>query len=167
MRIWLAALVAWPVLELWVLWLVGGQIGIGWTLLLMLATAMLGGWLMVKEAGKSRAALSELRAAERRPAEQLLDAVLILVGGVLLVLPGFLGDVVGLLALLPLTRPLLRRFASAIIESRLRARGVDVTRLRVTSESDTIIKGETVSDEGPQNSQNRDDQVVIRGEIEP
>lgn len=166
-RIWLAALVAWPVLELWAMWFVVGQIGFWWTLLVMLATALLGGWLMVREGKKSRAALTELRASGRRPEGHLLDAVLILIGGILLLLPGFIGDIVGLLAILPWTRPFVRRAASAVIDSRLRARGIDVTRLRVTAERDTIIPGETVADPGtPPASQPQPDEIVIKGEIE-
>lgn len=168
--IWLAVLVAWPVLELWVMWFVMGQIGFWWSMLLMLVTAVLGGWLMAREGGKSRKAVHEMRAAGRRPEGQLLDAILILVGGVLLVLPGFVGDVFGLLALLPWTRPILRRAGSDLIDARLRARGVDVTRLRVSADRGTIISGETVSDQGmaePPANRNRDDEIVIKGEIEP
>ena len=51
------------------------------------------------------------------PAQQLTDAALVLVGGVLLLLPGFLTDLVGLVFLLPFTRPVTRRWLQAMVEA--------------------------------------------------
>ena len=50
------------------------------------------------------------------PGSELTDAALVLVGGVLLLLPGFLTDLVGLLFVLPVTRPLTRRWLQAMVE---------------------------------------------------
>ena len=81
--------------------LVAGWIGVGWTLLATLATSALG-WLLLARQGMR--ALTDLRerARSRQPAgRELGDAGLVAVGGLLMVLPGFLGDLLGLLCLLP------------------------------------------------------------------
>jgi len=56
------------------------------------------------------------------PATELADGALILVGGTLLLTPGFLSDVVGLFCILPFTRPLARRVLTGVITRRLTQR---------------------------------------------
>jgi UPF0716 protein FxsA len=105
--------------ELVVFVLVASWIGIGWTILATLATSLLG-WVLLARQGVR--ALGELRdrARTRRPAgRELGDAGLIAVGGLLMVLPGFVGDLIGLLCLLPITRPLLRAGLGRLVSSRL------------------------------------------------
>lgn len=109
----------WTAAEVVVLVLVAGWIGVGWTLLATLATSVLGAVLV---AGQGRRAVAELRerARERRSAGRALgDAGLIAAGGLLMVLPGFLSDMVGLLCLLPLTRFLVRGLVARALVSRL------------------------------------------------
>ncbi|MGY1690530.1 FxsA family protein [Geodermatophilus sp. SYSU D01105] len=99
--------------------LVAGWIGVGWTLLAVLATSALG-WALLARQGTR--ALTELRdqARGRRPSGRALgDAGLIAVGGLLMVLPGFLGDLVGLLCLLPPTRFLVRGLLARVLANRL------------------------------------------------
>jgi UPF0716 protein FxsA len=94
---------------------VASWIGLGWTLLLTLATSALGSLLLARQ---GRAALGELRlrAEEHRaPGRALGDAGLVALGGVLMVLPGFLGDLLGLLCLLPFTRALPRALLGRVL----------------------------------------------------
>ena len=98
---------------------VAGWIGLGWTLLATLATSALG-WLLLARQGMR--ALNELRerARSRQPAgRELGDAGLVAVGGLLMVLPGFLGDLIGLLCLLPGTRGLVRAALTKLVVERL------------------------------------------------
>jgi UPF0716 protein FxsA len=109
----------WALAEVVVLVLVASWIGVGWTVLATLATTALGWALLARQGTRALAELRE-RARERRsPGRALGDAGLIAVGGVLMVLPGFLGDVVGLLCLLPPTRPLVRGLLGRAVASRL------------------------------------------------
>jgi UPF0716 protein FxsA len=109
----------WAMAEVVVFVLVAAWIGVGWTLLAALATTALGWALLARQGTRALAALRE-RARERRPSGRALgDAGLIAVGGVLIVLPGFLGDVVGLLCLLPPTRFLVRGLLGRAVTSRL------------------------------------------------
>ena len=109
----------WALAEVVVLVLVASWIGVGWTVLATLATTALGWVLLARQGTRALAELRE-RARERRaPGRALGDAGLIAVGGVLMVLPGFLGDTVGLLCLLPPTRFLVRRLLGRTVASRL------------------------------------------------
>jgi UPF0716 protein FxsA len=109
----------WALAEVVVLVLVAGWIGVGWTLLATLATTALGWALLARQGARALGELRE-RARQRRPSGRAVgDAGLIAVGGVLMVLPGFLGDVVGLLCLLPPTRFLVRGLLGRAVASRL------------------------------------------------
>jgi len=107
---WVLALVfvVVPVLEIYLLIQVGQVIGAWWTVLLLIADGFLGSWLMKHEGTRAWRALREAIDDRRMPAKELADAALILVGGTLLVTPGFLTDVVGFFCVLPLTRPVAR-----------------------------------------------------------
>lgn len=105
--------------EIIVFVLVASWIGVGWTILAALVTSGVGLILLGRQGTR---ALGELRegARERRPSGRALgDAALIGVGGLLMLLPGFLGDLVGLLCLLPPTRPLVRGLLGRLFISRI------------------------------------------------
>ena len=104
--------------ELVVYVLVAAWIGIGWTILATLATSALGLVLVGRQGTKALTDLRE-RARSRRPAgRELGDAGLVAAGGLLMILPGFLGDLVGLLCLLPLTRGLVRGLLTRVVLAR-------------------------------------------------
>jgi UPF0716 protein FxsA len=107
---WVLALlfVVLPVAEIYVLIQVGQVIGAWWTVLLLVADGFLGTWLVKHEGTRAWSALQEALQQRRLPARELADGALILVGGTLLLTPGFLSDVVGFFCILPVTRPLAR-----------------------------------------------------------
>ena len=101
--------------------LVANWIGVGTTILLAVLTSALG-WALVARQGMR--ALGELRdrARTRQPAgRELGDAGLVAAGGALMLLPGFIGDVLGLLCLLPITRRPLRALLARLLAARLPA----------------------------------------------
>ena len=98
-----------PIAELWVIVQVGQAIGIGWTLLLLLVAAVLGSVLARAQGRIAWRRFSEAVSAGRAPAREVVDGALILLGGTLLLTPGFLSDVLGIAFLLPPTRALVRR----------------------------------------------------------
>jgi UPF0716 protein FxsA len=105
--------------ELVVFVLVATWIGVGWTILATLATSALGFALLGRQGTKALADLRE-RARARRPAgREIGDAGLVAAGGLLMVLPGFIGDLVGLLCLLPVTRGLVRGLLTRVVLTRL------------------------------------------------
>jgi UPF0716 protein FxsA len=94
---------------------------IGWplTILLVLATSLLGAWVLRREGPRSwRAFRADLR--ERRPpGPSATDGLLVLVGGVLMVLPGFISDVVGALLVAPPSRRLVSNGVQGLLARRL------------------------------------------------
>jgi UPF0716 protein FxsA len=103
------ALIVVPIAEIWLIVQVGQAIGAGWTILLLLGDAFLGSWLIRREGRRAWLALRERVAAGGLPAKELADGALMLIGGTLLLAPGFLTDIVGFFFVLPFTRPLARR----------------------------------------------------------
>ena len=108
-----------PIVEIWVIVLVGQAIGIVPTLVLLLADAVLGTWLFRREGRKAWAALRDAIAERRVPAKEVADGALVVVGGAFLLSPGFVTDAVGVLCLLPPTRAVLRRALTGVVRMRL------------------------------------------------
>jgi UPF0716 protein FxsA len=98
-----------PVLELYVIIQVGQAIGVVPTLILLLADALLGSWLLKHEGRGAWRRFNEALAARRFPGREVADGVLIVIGGTLLLTPGFVTDIFGLFLLLPPTRAISRR----------------------------------------------------------
>ena len=97
-----------PIIEIAVLIAIGQVIGLGWTLLLMLATSALGAWLLRREGGKAWRAFQADLAEGRPPGNAATDGLLVLIGGVFMLVPGFVSDVIGALFIAPPTRRLAR-----------------------------------------------------------
>lgn len=98
-----------PVVELWLILQIGSLIGVWPTVLLLLLDSIIGTWL-VRSQGAS--VWKRFRAASERggiPAQETVEGFLVLIGGTLLIVPGFISDVVGLAAVLPPTRRLLAK----------------------------------------------------------
>ncbi|GLX01662.1 FxsA family protein [Microtetraspora sp. NBRC 16547] len=109
-RTWLLpGLLLFPVVEIVLLILVGQAIGGGLTVVLLLAGALVGASLMRKEGRRAWAALQGAAQSGRMPDRELGDSAMVMAGGALLVIPGFLSDLVGIFLLLPVTRPIARR----------------------------------------------------------
>ncbi|MBO0868071.1 MAG: FxsA family protein [Micromonosporaceae bacterium] len=94
-------------------------IGVGWTVLLVLATSVLGGWLLRREGVRAWRRFREAAQAGRAPGVEASNGVLGLIGAILLILPGFLTDLAGLALLLPFVRRLARGRLQALAERRV------------------------------------------------
>ncbi|MYI56711.1 MAG: FxsA family protein, partial [Acidimicrobiia bacterium] len=100
----LLALLGIPVAEIFFIIRVARDLGIPETIGLLVAVSIVGAWLV------RRSGLGVLRQIQERlargeiPGKELVDGLLILVGGLLMLTPGFLTDAVGLLLLIPPTR---------------------------------------------------------------
>lgn len=104
-----------PLAEIYVLIQVGQVIGALWTILLLIAVSVLGSYLIKREGGRAWRALREALESHRMPSRELADGALILIGGTLLLTPGFLTDFVGLFFVLPFTRPVTRRLLTELV----------------------------------------------------
>lgn len=120
-----------PLLEIYVIILVGHAIG-GWlTVALLFAVSAAGASLLRREGRRTWQSFNASLASGRMPGREIADGALVLVGGALLLAPGFITDAVGLLLVLPFTRPLARRLVLVYAERRvLRGGAPRVVRVR-------------------------------------
>jgi UPF0716 protein FxsA len=107
-----------PIVEIYVIIQVGQAIGALWTIALLIADSLIGARLLSWQGRTAWRRFQEAIAAGRMPHHEVLDGVMIVVGGTLLLTPGFITDVFGLALLLPPTRALLRRWAIRSIRRR-------------------------------------------------
>jgi UPF0716 protein FxsA len=104
-----------PLVEIYLIVQAGQAIGIGWTILILVVDSILGAALLKREGVAAWRALTTALASYRMPARELADGVLVLVGGTLLLTPGFFTDALGFFFILPFTRPLARRVLTSVI----------------------------------------------------
>jgi len=97
-----------PIAELYVIIQVGQAIGLWPTLALLLADALLGSFLLKHQGRGAWLRFNEALAQRRFPGKEVVDGLLIVVGGTLLLAPGFITDIFGLILLIPPTRAIVR-----------------------------------------------------------
>lgn len=102
-----------PILELYVLIQIGSAIGVLPTIGLLLLASVLGAALMRAQGRAVWVRFHRALAEGRLPGREVIDGVLVIFGGALLLTPGFLSDILGLVLLLPPTRALVRRLLVA------------------------------------------------------
>ena len=132
-----------PILEIACFIAVGGAIGIGWTLLLILVTAIIGTWLLrVQGLGLIARMQGELRAG-RVPARELVHGLMLALAGVLLLTPGFVTDAVGFALFVPPVRDAVWNLVRGRVTTTLKAGaasaamgGMGATRRRGTIDLD-------------------------------
>ncbi len=98
-----------PILEIAVLIQVGEVIGVGPTILLLIAMSIAGGILAKREGMAVWRRFRTVLARGEVPSKEIVDGVLVLFGAALLLTPGFLTDILGLVLLVPVTRAAVRR----------------------------------------------------------
>jgi UPF0716 protein FxsA len=125
---WLALLIAWPIAEIYVAVQVAGAIGIPATILLLILAWPLGIWALRSQGSAAYRRLQVAVAERRTPAREVLDGVLVLLGGLLLMIPGFITDAIGILLLLPPMRALSRPLLLRSLQSRIVVRSTGVGR---------------------------------------
>ena len=139
----LLAFILVPIIEIYVLIQVGQVIGPWWTILLLIADSVFGSWLLRREGTKAWQALRIAIAEGRMPARELADGILVVLGGTLMISPGFVTDVFGVLAILPLTRPLGRALLARIIARKLPVPG------KASRPGPEVVRGEVIDPDGP------------------
>ena len=137
------AFVVVPLAEIYVLIQVGQVIGAWWTVLLLVLDSLFGAWLIKREGAKAWLALRTALETGRMPARELADAALILVGGTLMLAPGFATDALGIVLILPLTRPFARGLLTRLVSRRFLV--VNANRPGPGS-GGSVVRGEVVDD---------------------
>ncbi|HEX5532966.1 MAG TPA: FxsA family protein [Actinomycetales bacterium] len=159
----LAAIVLLPVVELFGIITVADRIGGGWTLLLLLAAGAAGVLILSRGGPSTFRRVREASRAGRVPGGELADAFLTVVGGVLLLVPGFVTDVLALLCLVPPARWGARRVLVALtsrwasrkaVQWGLQGRGV-------------VVRGTVIQPGTTQPQWTRTDEGVVEGKVLP
>ena len=134
-----------PIAELAVIIQVGQAIGVWWTIAILVADSILGSVLMRAQGRSAWRRFNEAMRAGRVPAREVLDGGLVIFGGVLLLTPGFITDILGLLLLIPPSRAVVRAVLARRLERRMvasmsaqrRRREYDVEGTAVDVDADT------------------------------
>ncbi len=135
-----------PLVEIYVIIQVGQAIGAWWTILLLVLDSILGTWLIQHEGSRAWRALRDAIDSGRMPARELADAALILVGGTLMLAPGFVTDAFGILMILPVTRPLFRRLLTKVVAARLIVIDTGTPRHPGSGPDGPVVRGEVVDE---------------------
>jgi UPF0716 protein FxsA len=112
-------LILWPIAEVLVAIEVARAIGVLLMLLAVIASWPIGSWALRSQGAAAWRRLREAVLASRHAGREVLDGALILIGGILLIVPGFITDGLGVLLLLPFTRSPLRRLLARNLQSRV------------------------------------------------
>ncbi|MCK0471343.1 FxsA family protein [Halalkalibacter sp. APA_J-10(15)] len=119
-RFLILLLIVVPAFEVGLLILSGYALGIWPTIILIIATGVLGAWLAKRE-GLQALKVAQLQMQQGQlPNNVMLDGLCILIGGVVLLTPGFLTDAFGFFLLIPKTRGYVKAFLTRIIQKMIR-----------------------------------------------
>lgn len=118
-----------PLVELYLLVAIGGQVGVAPTIGLVALTGILGAWLAKREGRKALASYQEALTQGRMPEDGIVSGLLILVGGVLLIAPGILTDVTGLALMIPPIRRRVAKLVTRRVEARIRGGELQVMHI--------------------------------------
>ncbi|MFD5203734.1 FxsA family membrane protein [Streptomyces sp. NPDC058375] len=162
------ALAAWLVLEIWLLTLVASAAG-GLTVLLILVAGAVLGAVVIKSAGR-RAFKNLTETLQQMPGQPGAPATppagpaggkgsrgngLLMLGGLLLLIPGLISDAAGLILLVPPVRTMIGRYAERSLESRMRAATPGslsdaFQQARMHRPDGKVVQGEVIREEDPQ-----------------
>ena len=117
-----------PLLELFVLLKVGAAIGLLNTIILVIATAIVGAYYAKREGIQTLSRIRRQLAMGVLPADELIDGVLILAAALMLVTPGLITDTLGFCLLIPFTRRYIRELVKQWMNNRINHGGVWIRR---------------------------------------
>jgi UPF0716 protein FxsA len=134
------ALLAWPAAEIFVMIEVADAIGVLAMMLLLVASWPIGVWVLRSRGRAAWRRLADAVLAGRPPGREVLDGALVLLGGALLVVPGFIADALGTLVLLPPLRRALRSLIVRNLRNKLLVNVARFTRTRSTTYVDSTAR---------------------------
>lgn len=119
-----------PVIEIAVFLLSGYLIGMWFTLLLILIAGALGLFLVKRQGLETWRKAQDQIQNGYMPGNEILDGICIFIGGIFLVLPGLISDVISIILLLPPTRNILKPFVIRLIMNRMNRGKVKIIRYK-------------------------------------
>lgn len=118
MALLVAIFIVVPIVEIYVIIQIGSLIGVWPTVALLIADAVLGSMLLRHQGRGAWRRFNEALAERRFPGREVADGLLIAIGGTLLLTPGFVTDIFGLILLVPPTRAIVRRLMRGYVGRR-------------------------------------------------
>ncbi|RFU67733.1 FxsA family protein [Bacillus sp. V59.32b] len=128
MKYFFLLIIAMPALEIAVLLLSGQTIGVWPTILLIILTGVIGTYLAKQQGLETIKKAQEQMRYGQLPGDALLDGICVLVGGTLLLTPGFISDLLGLILLLPPTRKVIKPMILKMIKNMIDKRKITIIR---------------------------------------
>jgi UPF0716 protein FxsA len=119
-----------PVIELAILIKVGSIIGVGYTILLVIGTAMIGAYLVRLEGLNIMLRFQKNMSEGIFPTEEIFDGAMVLVSGALLLTPGLVTDVTGFALVFPPSRKVIKGYLKSFVKARTRTITIDPTDFR-------------------------------------
>ena len=116
-----------PIVEFALLIEIGRRLGTVETLLLIFGTGIVGAYLARMEGFRILYRIQKDMARGIMPTEQLFDGILVLVAGIVLITPGLLTDLAGLILLIPFTRYPIKTFIRNRVQRRFRSRQIHIS----------------------------------------
>lgn len=117
-----------PVAEIYLLIKVGSFLGAFNTVAIVIITGFLGAYLARMQGMQTMYRVQSHLHQGNMPTEELVDALLIFVAGVILLTPGFITDIAGLLLLFPATRQRFKRFLKARFDQWIKQHDISSNR---------------------------------------
>lgn len=133
-----------PFVEIYLLLQLGDIVGVFPTVLFVVFTAVLGAWLLKRQGFATWQRFQTNLAQGEIPAYEMIEGPILLVGGALLLTPGFFTDVLGFACLIPQAR---RKFVQYIIENHLINKQTGSPFQQTAQQPDNVIEGEFKKDE--------------------
>ncbi|MFV0406558.1 MAG: FxsA family protein, partial [Propioniciclava sp.] len=133
--------------EVWILVFAVDRLGILATVGILVGMAVLGGVLWRRQGTKALASLAEMPADAGGAGRRVTDAALVVIAGGLLILPGFISDLLALFCLLPGTRAVARQLVAAIGSTITRPYRTQLNLMDVRIHPDTVVPGEAVPED--------------------
>ncbi|MFC8928144.1 FxsA family membrane protein [Streptomyces albidoflavus] len=160
------ALVAWLILEVWLLTLVAEATS-GFIVFLLLLAGVVAGSALIKRAGRRALRKFQETVAQQQQGitpetDRSGGNAFLLIAGLLFILPGLVSDLLGLVLLLPPVRTALARRAERSLERRMAAAGPGTfgeafQQARMRAPDGKVVQGEVVRDDEPPRPDGRDD----------
>jgi len=116
-----------PFIEIYLLIKIGSYLGAFNTVIIVILTAFFGALLARYQGFKTMLRVRESLERGEMPAEELMDALLILLAGIVLLTPGFLTDLAGLIILVPSTRLMFKRWLRKKFDAWSSQKRIDIT----------------------------------------
>jgi len=133
-----------PIIEIYLLFQIGGLVGVMPTVLLVVFTAVLGAWLLKRQGFATYQRFQQSLAQGEIPAYEMIEGPILLVGGALLLTPGFFTDAFGFACLIPQLR---RKFAKYVIENQLIRTMSGSPFQQTDAKQENVIEGEFKKDD--------------------